>query len=322
MGVERTPAGPGAGTPEVSVVLVSWNAADVIGPCLESLRGGPHEIVVVDNASADGTGDLVSARFPEVRLIRHRENRGFAGGVNAGIRASRGQFVLLLNCDTNVHPGAIERLRDALAARAECGAAGGCLVDADGTAQHGFHVRRFPTLATWAVDLWLIDKVWPDNPVTRRYLAFDQTRDATGPVEVDQPAAACLMLRREAVEGVGGLDEGFHPAWFEDVDLCRRLRSAGWRILHVPAAVFTHRGGEAMRALGLHAFSRAWYRNLLRDVRKHQGPLAALCCRGLIVSGMALRMVAVLLRGRPAEAGAYGRVALDALGVGTRREMW
>jgi hypothetical protein len=124
------------------------------------------------------------------------------------------------------------------------------------------------------------------------------------------------MLRREAVEAVGGLDEAFQPAWFEDVDLCRRLRSAGWRVLHVPDARVVHRGGVAMQALGLRNFSRAWYRNLLRYVRKHHGLLSSLCCRGLIVSGMALRVVAVLLRGRVAEARAYGRVALDALGVG------
>lgn len=306
----------------VSVVLVSWNSANVIGPCLQSLVVASHEVVVVDNASTDGTADLVSQRFPQVRLVRHAINRGFAGGVNAGVRVCHGRFVLLLNCDTVASPGAVDRLRDVLAASAGCGAVGGCLVHPDGTPQHGFHVRRFPTLATWVVDLWLIDKVWPGNPVTRRYRAADLTARAESPIEVDQPAAACLMVRREALDAVGGLDESFYPAWFEDVDLCRRLRSDGWRILYVPDAVFTHHGGQAMRTLGLGAFSRAWYRNLLHYVRKHHGRVAALSCRGLIVSGMSLRMAAVLLRGHPAEARAYGRVALDALGVGSGQEMW
>ena len=299
---------------QVSVVLVSWNAAAVIDACLASLLDvGAHEVIVVDNASSDDTVARVRARFPWVRLAPQARNLGFAAGVNVGVAMSSADSVLMLNCDTVVHPGAIDRLQRALAGSPDAGAVGGCLVSPDGFPQHGFHVRRFPTLATFAVDLWLIDKVWPGNPVTRRYRAEDQTRGATAPVEVDQPAAACLMVRRLVLEHVGGLDAGFRPAWFEDVDLCRRICQAGRKILFVPDARFTHEGGLAMRHLGPGLFARAWYRNMQRYVRKHHGVPALLACKAMIVSGMALRVPIALALLRPADARAYAHAGLEAL---------
>jgi N-acetylglucosaminyl-diphospho-decaprenol L-rhamnosyltransferase len=301
------------GCGSVSILLVSWNAASVIERCLRSIDVATCEVVVVDNASDDDSAKIVAELFPAVRLLRQSTNLGFAGGVNAGLHACTGSLVLLLNCDTVAHEGSIARLEYALRTRPDSAAAGGALFDERGIPQHGFHVRRFPTLWTWLVDLWLVDKLWPSNPVTRRYLALDQTSGARGMVEVDQPAAACLMLRREALKQIGGMDEGFYPAWFEDVDLCRRLKDAGWRIVFVPDAAFTHVGGPAMRRLGLAGFSRVWYRNLQRYVRKHDGVLALLACKGLIVSGMALRVVISLIRFRWSDARAYTDVAIEAL---------
>jgi GT2 family glycosyltransferase len=207
----------------------------------------------------------------------------------------------------------VARLASVLDAAADCAAAGGSLVGDDGQPQHGFHVRRFPTLATWTADLWLIDRIWPGNPASRRYRAEDQTRGARLPVEVDQPAAACLMVRRDVFDAIGGMDERFHPAWFEDVDFCRRLRDAGHRILFVPDAAFVHTGGVAMRHLGLREFSRVFYRNMQRYARKHHGPLGLLASKALIVTGMLLRAAIVLPAGRRRDAGAYLAVAWDAL---------
>jgi GT2 family glycosyltransferase len=306
------PRGPEA--PSVGILLVCWKAADRIGRCLSSLGPGAWEVLVVDNASEDGSASLVEEQFPWVRVMREPVNRGFAGAVNVGLRALDRPYVLLLNCDTRVLPGAIERLAAVLGDVPDCGGAGACLIGEDGTPQHGFHVRRFPTLGTWLVDLWLIDTIWPGNPATRRYRAVDQTAPAEAPIEVDQPAAACLMVKREAVAALGGMDERFFPAWFEDVDLCRRLRSAGWRLLFVPDARVIHEGGLAMRRLGLSAFSRAWYRNLQRYVFKHGGFWPLLACKALIASGMVLRIGAVLAAGRPHEAAAYARVLVEAIG--------
>jgi GT2 family glycosyltransferase len=299
--------------PAVSILLVAWNASAVIERCLQSLDVDRHEVIVVDNASADGTADRVALTHPRVQLVRATTNLGFAGGVNAGLRLCRGEFVLLLNCDVTASPGAIDYLLYALRSRPDSAAAGGLLLGETGEPQHGFHVRRFPALATWAVELWLVDHVWPGNPVTRRYEARDLTSGATVPTEVDQPAAACLMVRRDVLRALGGLDERFHPAWFEDVDLCRRIRNAGWSILFVPAARFSHAGGVAARRLGLAAFSRIWYRNLQRYVRKHHGAATLIAVKALIVSGMMLRVCVTLARGRAGDASAYTRVALDAV---------
>ncbi|MGE3840684.1 MAG: glycosyltransferase family 2 protein [Vicinamibacterales bacterium] len=306
-----SPPDHGSAAPQVSIVLVSWNAAAVITPCLESLHGSGHQVIVVDNSSSDGTADLVARQFPWVHLLREPVNRGFAGGVNCGVRASSSDLVLLLNCDTVAHPGAVDRLSAVLRQVPGCGAVGGMLVDRHGEPQHGFAVRRFPTLLTWAVDLLLIDHLWPSNPITRRYLAKDITATAHTPVDVDQPAAACLMVERRLFDALQGMDEQFFPAWFEDVDLCRRMRDAGRRILFVPDAVFTHEGGVAMRQLGHGRFAGFWYRNLQRYVRTHQGTGALVMCKAFILIGVCIRLIASAMAGRLDEVRGYARAILD-----------
>lgn len=299
--------------PSVSAVIVNWNTKDLLLRCVAAASEAAGEVVVVDNASTDGSADAIAAQFPSVVLVRLPENRGFASGANAGLRHARTDLVLLLNPDCLATSGAVERLARVLAAAPDCAAVGGRLVDESGRPQDGFNVRRFPTLATWAADLLLVDKLWPGNPVTRRYEARDLDLDGPQPVDVDQPAAACLLLRRDVVVGLGGFDEGFAPAWFDDVDLCRRLKAAGWRILLAPDARFVHRGGEAMRALGLARFSEIWYRNLRRYARKHHGRAAALAVAGLVVLGMLLRVAASAVRFDGTGLRAYARVLWQTL---------
>ena len=296
---------------QVSIVIVSWNSRPMLQRCLQSLAGSPIEIIVVDNASADGSADLVARDFPAITLIRASENLGFAGAANRGWRTAQGEFVLILNPDVEVPPGAVECLARFLETHPGYGAAAGRLVDADGRFQRGFSVRRFPTLASIAMDLLLVDAVWPANPATRHYLALDVDDRLTQAVE--QPAAACLMVRREILARIDGLDEGFYPAWFEDVDLCRRIAATGRSIAFVADATFPHEGGGAMRALGLTRFSRIWYTNLRRYVGKHHGPATLLALRLLIVVGMVERMAISLVTGRADRIGAYARVLVDTL---------
>jgi GT2 family glycosyltransferase len=299
--------------PPVSAVIVNWNTKDLLVRCVEAVSRAAGDVVVVDNASTDGSAEAISAWFPSVSLVRLPENRGFAAGANAGLRHARTDLVLLLNPDCLATAGAVERLARVLAGAPDCAAVGGRLVDESGRPQDGFNVRRFPTLATWAADLLLLDKIWPGNPVTRRYEARDLDLDGPQPVEVDQPAAACLLLRRDVVVGLGGFDEAFAPAWFDDVDLCRRVKEAGWRILLAPDARFVHRGGEAMRALGLARFSEIWYRNLRRYARKHHGRPTALAVAGLVVLGMLLRMAVSAVRLDGVRLRAYARVLWQTL---------
>jgi N-acetylglucosaminyl-diphospho-decaprenol L-rhamnosyltransferase len=296
-------------TPEpvpVSILIVNWHARDPLARNLAALAGTPFEIIVVDNASADGSADMVARDFPRVRLLRESANHGFAGGVNLARRLATSDRLLLLNPDIEATADAINALAHALDADPQIGAVGGRLVNPDGTPQHGFNIRRFPTLASIAVDLLLIDHLWPDNPASRRYLARDLSLDE--PADVEQPAAACLMVRASVFDALGGFDEQFYPAWFEDVDFCRRLRDAGYRLRYEPRATFVHHGGVAMRTLGTGAFARIWYRNLTRYVRKAHGAAAAILVRLLVVAGMLMRVTISLARGDRKAARAYWSV--------------
>jgi N-acetylglucosaminyl-diphospho-decaprenol L-rhamnosyltransferase len=306
----------------VAILIVNWNARDLLLRCLDSLASLPHLVIVVDNASEDGSADAVAGRFPEVTLVRSAANLGFAGGVNrareeaaraAGAGASAGDGLkadrlLLLNPDTVATGAAIDALAAALAEDASIGAVGGRLVHPDGSPQSGFNVRRFPTLGSFAMDLLLIDQVWRDNPWTRHYLARDLDDGSAAAVDVDQPAAACLMVRASSFDAIGGMDERFHPAWFEDVDFCRRLRDRGFRVRFEPRATFVHHGGVAMRTLGLGRFSSIWYANMERYVRRHHGATGLLLLKGLIGAGMSARIAISLLRGDGGSARAYAAV--------------
>jgi N-acetylglucosaminyl-diphospho-decaprenol L-rhamnosyltransferase len=307
----------------IAILIVSWNARDLLLRCLASLASLPHHVIVVDNDSEDGSADAVAQRFPEVTLVRSATNLGFAGGVNrarreagrgpgGGFGEGQGQQVdhlLLLNPDTVATGEAIDTLSAVLAGDPGVGAVGGRLVYADGSPQRGFNVRRFPTLGSFAMDLLLVDQVWPDNPWTRRYLARDlDDGPGAAPTDVDQPAAACLMVRADAFDAIGGMDERFHPAWFEDVDFCRRLVAAGYRIRFEPRATFEHQGGVAMRTLGLRRFSSIWYANMERYVRRHHGTAGWLLLKGLIAAGMSARVAISLLRRDPGARQAYTAV--------------
>jgi N-acetylglucosaminyl-diphospho-decaprenol L-rhamnosyltransferase len=280
--------------PSVSVLVVSWQSAAWLERCLTAIDPGEAEIIVADNASTDGSAARARTIAPHATVIELDRNRGFAGGVNAARAAARTSRLLLLNPDAAPTPGAIARLADALDEASDIGAVSGRLVDADGTPQRGFNVRRLPTLTSLALDLLFIDHLWPGNPASSRYYARDLDPDA--PADVDQPAAACLMIRADVFDRLGGFDEAFWPAWWEDVDFCRRLRTAGYRIRYQPDAVFTHQGGASVESLGRRSFERIFAANRRRYVRKHHGRLAAAFVGGLGIVGAGLRGVARTVR--------------------------
>jgi N-acetylglucosaminyl-diphospho-decaprenol L-rhamnosyltransferase len=294
--------GPVVDPAPVTLVFVAWNARRHLARALDAAVATGWPVIVVDNASTDGTSEYVRVRVPEAQLISADRNLGFAGGVNAGVRESDTPWVLVLNPDIVLTRAAVERML-AAGASPDIGAVGAQLFGPDGHAQPAYSLRRFPTLATWAVDLLLVDKLWPDNPASRRYLAADLDRACDQ--DIEQPSAACLLVRREAFDAIGGFDTRFHPAWFEDVDFCQRLGAAGYRRRYAASAEVVHEGGVAMRALGLESFSTIWYRNLLRYVAKQGSLPARALIRPLLVIGMLLRTVASLLQGRPREARAY-----------------
>ena len=194
----------------------------MIQACLDSLTEMAPTVsaIVVDNASSDDTLRQIK---PGVQVIANAENRGFAAAVNQGVRSSDAEFVLLLNPDTRLLTPVDELIR----ASSQYGLASGKLVDKTGRTQKGFTVRRLPTLASLLFEVLGINRLWPSNPVNRRYRYLDRDLNQEGVVE--QPAGAFLMFRRDIWKQLGGFDEGFYPVWFEDVDFCRRTVNAGTR---------------------------------------------------------------------------------------------
>jgi GT2 family glycosyltransferase len=245
-------------SPVVSMILVNYNDRDHLEACLESLRPGPlspgREIVLVDNASTDGSADFVAGRYPGVRLIRNAENVGFSRANNQAAREGRGDFLLFLNTDTVVSAEAVDVLMAEMDKAPRVGAAGPALLRSPGRFQVSFG-RRVDFAAQFVQKMFV-------NPYQKVRL-----RRARKAREVGWLSAACLLCRREAFAAAGGFDESFF-IYFEDIDLCFRMRKAGWRLLFVPQARVFHEGGAT--TVPRPARSRLEYRkSQVRFYEKH-----------------------------------------------------
>lgn len=289
--------------PEISIVIVTHNSEEEIGACLDALHDPETEVIVVDNASGDNTvGDV---RSRNVRLIANPDNRGFAAAVNQGANATAAPLLLLLNPDT-VLQSSLAPLR-AACELGGIGAACGQLLDASGRPQTGFMFRRLPRPITLIFEALLLNRLWPKNPVNWQYRCMDLT--TSSPALVEQPAGAFLMVRRDVWGKLGGLDERFHPLWFEDVDFCKRLGDAGYRIRYVPEVVARHIGGHSIRKISLGMRQVYWYGNLLKYSAKHFRPLhvRAVCLAVMIGSMLRMAIGVAHPRGRESLA-VYGKV--------------
>ena len=248
----------------VSFVIVSRNTLHLLTDCMHSLYADPEvarcQIIVVDNASSDGSVEMIAREFPQVQLIRNSVNVGFARANNQGIRASQGHYVLLLNSDTIVPAGALSALVQFMDDHPDAGACGPRLARADGRAQP-FAFGSDPTLA------YLLARGW-NHLVVRRSLHNWETHNVQ---LVDWISGAALLARRDALERVGGFDENFFM-YFEDNDLCLRLRRAGWRVFYNPTVTITHLGGASLSQSTLRT---RWYDASLRYFySKHYSRLA------------------------------------------------
>ncbi len=269
----------------LGVVIVTHNSELEIGSCLDALRETGSQVLVVDNASADGT--VAEVRKHGVDLIANSTNRGFAGAVNQGFSAVNRDFVLVLNPDSVLQSGLAALLE--ACSQPGAAAAGGLLLGRDGLPQVGFMVRGFPTVAALALESLLLNRIWPTNPVNRKYrgLGLDYTRR----IPVEQPAGAFLMIRRAVWEELGGFDEGFHPLWFEDVDFCRRASQRGYRLYYEPKAVAKHTGAHSISKLTVELRQVYWYRSLLRYSAKHFRPLGLRVVCLAVVTGSLVRLL-------------------------------
>ena len=308
--------------PRCSVIVVTHNSAAAIEGCLRALASQDCEVVVVDNASQDGTAAraLALSRQIPLQLITISRNLGFAGGVNEGVRAANGDLLLILNPDALAEPGAINAILTCFL-KTGADAVGGALIGSNGQPEKGFAFRRLPTPSSLLFEVLLINQLWPGNPVNRRYrcLGADYTREQ----QIEQPAGACLAVTRKAWDSAQGMDAGFFPVWFEDVDFCRRLLQSGAKIVYCPDARFRHTGAHSVGQLEFRDRQMYWYQNMVRYASKHFTTLSVAILRLAIFTGMGLRILASLFGGRPRDLPSgepirvYARVATWAIGLGT-----
>lgn len=230
---------------DLSVIIVSWNVADLLAACLESVYGGldrsalEAEIIVVDSASGDHSVAMLGDRFPSVQLLACSDNIGFARANNLGLQRARGRFILLLNPDTEVLGGALRRMVEELETNTRVGAVGPHTLNSDGTTQSTR--RRFPTLLTACFEsTWL--QPWAPRELLRAYRV--EERDDDDCFDVDWVQGSALMLRREVYEQIGGLDPEY-VMYSEELDWCRRAKAAGWRVRYVGDASIVHHGGRS-----------------------------------------------------------------------------
>lgn len=280
---------PAAPVPEVSVIVVNWNAREVLRGCLASIAvetRAPHEVIVIDNASADGSAGMVAAEFPGVRLIANPENRGFAAANNQGLAVARGRNLLLLNPDTVVLDGAIDRMLAWLGAHPEVGCVG-CQVRTDPeTIQMTCFADLTPAnLAITELGLGRFARLWP-----RLARPFYAGWDRATAREVEVVSGMFMLVPRAVLETVGPLDERFF-IYSEEADWCRRIRAAGRTCAFEPSARILHLDGGSKSTEQVRAPMHVeMQRSKVLYVAKHHGPVWAAAMRALYAVSAALRL--------------------------------
>jgi len=268
----------------LSIVIVNWNTKEFLLPCVRSIFRNEQrvgwEIIVVDNGSWDGSADEIRKTFPLVRVIENEKNLGFAKAVNQGLQKASGGYVLLLNPDTQVKGGAIERLVSFMDAHSDVGVAGAQLLNSDGSKQNS--IANFPSLATELLNKsllrWFFPKKFPGKESSY-----------SGPVEVDSVIGACMMARRDAIKQVGLLDEDYF-LFLEETDLCYRIKRAGWKVYHVPQAEIYHFQGKSAEAERKRARVE-YFRSRYHFFKKNRGSLQW----AILLGGLMIRLVFELL---------------------------
>jgi len=230
----------------ISVVIPIFNAVDVIGECLDSLAASSSEheleIILIDDCSSDGSHEYLFSKYSAFKIMRNKENRGYACTVNRGIKHAHGEYIFLLNQDTVVGQNALDKLVSRIQTDSKIGIIAPKLLNPDGSIQKS--VRRFPKHGDIIYHHLGLTRFFPDNPGFNRWKMADFAHNEERYVE--QPAFSAVLVRREVFKQVGLLDTGY-PLFFNDVDYCRRATDAGWKILFTPKAEVVHQGGQAVR---------------------------------------------------------------------------
>ena len=253
----------------LSIIIVNWNVRDLLDRCLASifaadLAPGSFEIIVVDAASADDSVAMVRQKYPAIRLLAQAENVGFTRGNNIGLAQAQGDFLLLLNPDTEVSRNALSALVDYMEKNPAVGIVGPHTLNSDGS--HQSTRRRFPTLMTGIFESTWLAAAAPSR-VERDYRLLDTDDDDI--MLVDWVQGSALMLRRKLYRDIGGLDEAY-VMYSEELDFCRRAKCAGWRIVYHGRAIITHHGGKSSEQVAAQTLIH-FHTSKLRYFRKHHG---------------------------------------------------
>lgn len=274
--------------PDVSIIIVNWNGKDLLRKCLEhveaTVRQVSYEVIVVDNASDDGSQDMAKQDFPEVALIENSENVGFARANNQGIAISQGRYVLLLNSDAFVLEHTIDQMVAFMDSHPEAGMSACKLLYEDGRLQPSCYT--FPSLKTELYTAFQLDKLFPRSREFGKYLMtwwdFTDVRD------VDAVMGAFMLVRREAIDQVGGMDERYFM-YSEEMDWCYRIKQRGWRILYNPSLQTVHLWGGSSKNAPVEMFLQL-YRSKVTFFRKNYGRLSASLLKLIIGTGCLLRI--------------------------------
>jgi GT2 family glycosyltransferase len=263
---------------KLSIVILCWNDLRVIGNCLRSIYSGTHstefEVIVSDNGSADGSAEFIHKNFPLAHVIENASNLRFSKGNNIGIRASIGEYILILNPDTIIHEGSLDRWMEFADRHPQAGGFGCRVLNADGSYQGS--ARPFPTI--WreclaALYLRALGYI-SDAFISDKYVRWNGETERV----IDWHSGCCLMVRAELLKRLGGFDEQFYY-YYEDLDLCHRIWDAGYSVLYTPEVTITHLGGQSTTGRFPIAFELDKYRNRYRYFYKYFGREGAIRCR-------------------------------------------
>lgn len=283
---------------DLSIVIVNWNVCELLKRCLHSIMSSFQlptsnfqiEVIVVDSASSDGSVAMVQEEFPQVQLIANSENVGFTVGNNQGIAVSRGRYILLLNPDAEIVSDALATMVEHMDNHPQVGALGPQLLNPDGSIQSSR--RRFPTLATAFLESTILQQWFPHNRIAKHYYMTGRPDDEVQ--EVDWVTGACLLARREAIEEVGLLDEGFFM-YSEELDWCRRIKAQGWKVVYLPIARVIHYGAQSSEQVK--SFQHIQFqRSKIRYFRKHHGSWQAEVLRLFILATYLYQLIVEALK--------------------------
>jgi N-acetylglucosaminyl-diphospho-decaprenol L-rhamnosyltransferase len=265
---------------DLSIVILNWNVRDLLDRCLASIQSDRFslETIVVDNASMDDSVAMVRSKYPNSIVIANKTNLGFTGGNNRGLEAARGRYVMVLNPDTEIVGDALDRLIDYLDSHSQVGAIGPQLLNPDRSIQSSR--RRFPTLATGFFESTWLQGLAPRN-ILKRFYVEDVSPDATQ--EVDWLTGACTVFRKSMLDQIGVYDDKNFFMYSEEIDLCKRVKSAGWKIVYLPGAKVIHYVGQSSDQV-VAARHLYFQTSKVHYFRKHHGRFKAALIRVFLLT--------------------------------------